>query len=109
MQGSNRKSRVRSGRRRRLLLVSSFGAVVVALALFFAEREALHGAKLVGMKVSEAVERLKELGVAAEWRAVTPQNSSVAEPDSISGFYVTGAVPAAPGKVIVFASLSPKS
>lgn len=81
----------------------------VSSGIAFAEGEALHGSGLVGMKVKEAVRRLTELGLSADWRSVTPEDATRVDPASISEFYVTDAFPKAPGKVIVFASPSPKS
>ena len=116
------------------------GETYVSAGDAFAPREALHGSGLVGMRVSAAVVKLRELGLTAEWRdkkaapagaAPQPVPSPTAQarrrrpppalqarrlprlrrrrghlagrdPGSIPDNWVTGAVPLAAGKVLIF-------
>ncbi len=111
------------------------GETYVSTGDAFAPGEALHGSGLMGMTVSEALVKLKALGLTAQWRdlrTVTPPKgdqptptpspggpqaspapgasgaptgsieSLSVNPEDILTNVVTGAVPLAPGKVLIF-------
>ena len=123
------------------------GETYVSTGDAFAPGEALYKSGLMGLRVSEAVGRLKELGLTAEWRDERPASSSpdqpvpspiptsavsptalptpapspsdggsgtvkvapggvsvTVQPEDIPNNWVTGAVPIAEGKVLIFTS-----
>lgn len=76
----------------------------------YAPGEPLYCSDVWGLRVSEAEDRLADLGVRVRWERFTGTGvASVTDPARIGGMFVTDAVSTAPGEVQVTAAPTPES